>query len=165
MLIWFYFAMLQLLRVIARGTTDWPLRPLVDTADAPTRRSRCVWGRSGRSIQLTQSPARIGACRVRGRLRSYRLIRLGSSPVRFRGRIAAASRLPSDRRPFNPVSCSAFTTECNLDVHDPQEGLRATQAASERAGILGQAAKCASAPKRAPVELAAYDSTCRGRWR
>jgi hypothetical protein len=39
----------------------------------------------------------------------------------------------------NPVSCSAFTTECNLDAQDPQEGLRATQPASEGARIFGPA--------------------------
>jgi len=41
--------------------------------------------------------------------------------------------------PDDPVSGSAFTIERNVDAQCPQERLRATQAASERAGIFGPA--------------------------
>jgi hypothetical protein len=46
-----------------------------------------------------------------------------------------------DRRmhPDDPASGAAFTTEGNLDTHDPQEGLRAPQAAGKRAGVFGPA--------------------------
>jgi hypothetical protein len=39
--------------------------------------------------------------------------------------------------PNDPASSSAFTTERNLDAQAPQERLRATQTASERARIFG----------------------------
>jgi hypothetical protein len=48
--------------------------------------------------------------------------------------------------PDNPVSRSAFTTERNLDAQYPKERLRATQAARERAGILGQPARSLEMP-------------------
>jgi hypothetical protein len=41
--------------------------------------------------------------------------------------------------PDDPATGSAFATERNLDAHCPQERLRPTQAASERAGIFGPA--------------------------
>src|SRR5262245_9736728 len=37
----------------------------------------------------------------------------------------------------DPGADTAFPTERNLDAQYPQEGLRATQAASERAGVFG----------------------------
>jgi hypothetical protein len=38
----------------------------------------------------------------------------------------------------DPASGSAFTTERNVDAQCPQEGLRATQAATAGTGFLGQ---------------------------
>jgi hypothetical protein len=41
--------------------------------------------------------------------------------------------------PDDPAAGMAFTTERNVDAQSPQERLRATQAASEHAGIFGPA--------------------------
>jgi hypothetical protein len=59
--------------------------------------------------------------------------------------------------PDNPVS--SFATESNLDAQCPQEGLRATQAARQRAGILGRPHLEATQSRRCP---SAIMSTMRG---
>src|SRR5207245_8744564 len=45
----------------------------------------------------------------------------------------------SSTHPDDPVSSSAFATERNLDAQYPQERLRPTQSAGQRAGVLGPA--------------------------
>jgi hypothetical protein len=81
------------------------------------------------------STVSIVGCRVRDRLPMPVPAHLAG--LRCRGRCRRYFRAPYDSD--HPSSWSAFTTEGNVDAQDPKERLRATQAASERAGIFGPA--------------------------
>jgi hypothetical protein len=51
--------------------------------------------------------------------------------------------------PDHPASSSTFTTELNVNAHDPQERLRTTQAAGEARGFFGQTAAPLERPESA----------------
>jgi hypothetical protein len=51
----------------------------------------------------------------------------------------------------------AFATECNLDAQGPQERLRATQAASEHAGIFGPAGTVLQNPVTAAISAGSQE--------